>query len=117
MLNLTKLFLLLIITISSIEIYSQQSTDTSKVLLRFSEQMSREGIFDIANYQIIDTANRQIRIYKVGIVPGDSAVVLFTENTVKDGPVKISVINLKDKSGNLISENHNIASLSPFRTQ
>jgi hypothetical protein len=117
MLNLTKLFFLTIILLNSIEIYSQQSNDTSKVLLRFNEPMSREGIFDISNYQIINVDSIEIRIFKVGIVQGDSAVVLFTEKSLVDKPVQIIVNNLKDKSGNVISENHNLASIPSFKTQ
>lgn len=117
MLNLTKLFLLTLILLNSVDTYSQQSSDTSKVLLKFNEPMSREGIFDISNYHIINSDNQIIKIFKVGIVPGDSAVVLFTEKALRDKPVKISVINLKDKSGNVINEDHNYASIPPKQQQ
>ncbi len=113
MLKLIKLLFLTIIFFYTAEVYSQHSTDTSKVLLRFNEPMSREGIFDISNYQIINTDSIEIRIYKVGIIQGDSAVVLFTEQSLFNKPVQIIVNNLKDKSGNVISENHNFASIPP----
>ncbi len=111
MLKLTKLFFLTIILHYSTDVYSQQSTDTTRVLLRFNEPMSREGIFEISNYHIINSENQIIKVFKVGIVQGDSAVVLFTEKSLLDKPVQIIVNNLKDKSGNLISENHNLASI------
>ncbi|MBK7228078.1 MAG: hypothetical protein IPH97_04245 [Ignavibacteriales bacterium] len=111
MLKLTKLFFLTIILYYSTDVYSQQSTDTTRVLLRFNEPMSREGIFEISNYHIINSENQIIKVFKVGIVQGDSAVVLFTEKSLLDKPVQIIVNNLKDKSGNLISENHNLASI------
>ena len=111
MLKIIKLFLLIISLFFAVETYSQQSNDTSKILLRFNEPMSREGIFEISNYQIVNSENQIIKIFKVGIIQGDSAVVLFTEKKLLEKPVKISVINLKDKSGNVISENHNYASI------
>ena len=106
----TILYLLSILVIGLIsDVYSQSMSDTSKVLLRFNEPMSREGIFDTANYAIFREDNTQIRIFKIGVVPGDSAVVLFTEKYIPNGSYKVIINNLKDKSGNTISENHNVA--------
>lgn len=90
-------------------IYSQQISDTSKVLVKFNEPMSRDGIFDIDNYAIYMDGTTRITIYKVGIVPGDTAVVLYTEKHFPQSSYKIIINNLKDKSGNVISENHKIA--------
>ena len=90
-------------------VYSQSINDTSKVLLRFNEPMSREGIFDTTNYLIFKEDNTPIRIFKVGVIPGDSAVVLFTEKYIPNGKYRVIINNLKDKSGNIISENHNVA--------
>ena len=107
-----KLFQIIIFTLVlsySQDTYSQQTSDTSKVLVKFNEPMSRDGIFDINNYVIYKDEATQIAIYKVGIVPGDTAVVLFTEKHFPQSTYKIIINNLKDKSGNLISENHKIA--------
>ena len=107
-----KLFQIIIFTLVlsySQDTYSQQTSDTSKVLVKFNEPMSRDGIFDINNYVIYKDEATQISIYKVGIVPGDTAVVLFTEKHFPQSTYKIIINNLKDKSGNLISENHKIA--------
>ena len=107
-----KLFQIIFCTLVifyTIEIYSQQIPDTSKVLVKFNEPMSRDGIFDINNYVIYKDEATQISIYKVGIVSGDTAVVLFTEKHFPQSTYKIIINNLKDKSGNLISENHKIA--------
>lgn len=88
-----------------------QSTnpDTSKVLVKFNEPMSREGIFDISNYKIICEDNHEVKIYKVGVVEGDTAVVLFTEKHQAGKAYRIIVSNLKDKAGNLISQENNYA--------
>ncbi|MDT3696886.1 MAG: Ig-like domain-containing protein [Ignavibacterium sp.] len=108
-----KTLLLIIIIFATgffCEVYPQSVADTSKVLLRFSEPMSRDGIFDISNYTIFRDDNTPVRIFKIGVVPGDSAVVLFTEKHIPNCKYKVIISNLRDKSGNLISEDHNIAS-------
>ncbi len=84
--------------------------ETSKVLLRFNEPMSKEGIFDINNYRVIDESGKELKVYKVGVVEGDTAVVLFTESHLKGKLYTITVFNLKDKAGNPINEQHNYAS-------
>ena len=95
--------------ISTTDIFSQQRADTSKVLLQFNEPMSHDGIFNINNYSIYRDDTTPVEIFKVGVVPGDTAVVLFTEKQYPEFSYKIIVNNLKDKSGNLISKNHRLA--------
>lgn len=85
------------------------SHDTSKVLVKFNEPMSKEGIFDISNYKILCEDNHELKIYKVGVVEGDTAVVLFTEKHQPGKAYRIIVSNLKDKAGNLISQENNYA--------
>ncbi len=106
---LKLILLLFLFIIPSAAIFSQQSTDTSMVLLKFNEPMSREGIFNPDNYTIYRDDSTPIAIYKVGIVPGDTAVVLYTEKHVAQSSYKIIVNNLRDKAGNLIRENHKMA--------
>lgn len=65
--------------------------------------MSREGIFDISNNKILCEDNHELKIYKVGLVEGDTAVVLFTETHKPSKAYRIIFSNLKDKAGNLIS--------------
>lgn len=85
------------------------SHDTSKVLVKFNEPMSREGIFDISNNKILCEDNHELKIYKVGLVEGDTAVVFFTETHKPSKAYRIIVSNLKDKAGNLISQKNNYA--------
>ena len=103
------LILITIIILLSNSSFSQQQSDTSKVLLTFSEPMSRDGIFDINNYHILKDNLTPIKIFKVGVAKGDSMVVLFTEKQSPDSKYKIIIDNLRDKSGNLISESHKTA--------
>jgi hypothetical protein len=110
MLKLFQIFILLVLFASSShELFAQQKADTSKVLVKFNEPMSRDGIFNIDNYEIYKDEATPIAIYKVGIVAGDTAVVLYTEKHLPQSSYKIIINNLKDKSGNVISENHKIA--------
>ncbi|MDP2365395.1 MAG: hypothetical protein Q8M94_16700 [Ignavibacteria bacterium] len=102
-------FTFIVFFISSSDISAQQITDTSKVLVKFNEPMSRDGIFNTDNYVIYRNDTTPIAIYKVGIVPGDTAVVLFTEKHCPQSSYKIIINNLKDKSGNIISESHKMA--------
>lgn len=94
---------------SSPEIFAQQMADTSKVLVKFNEPMSRDGIFNINNYTIFRDNETQIAIYKVGIVDGDTAIVLYTEKHLPQSSYKLIINNLRDKAGNIISENHKLA--------
>lgn len=87
----------------------QQSGDTSKVLIRFSEPISREGIFDIRNYQIIKDDSTTIKIFKVGVANDDRFIVLFTEKQNPNSSYRVIINNIKDKTGHLISESHKTA--------
>lgn len=110
MLKLFQVSILLILFVSfSPELFAQQMADTSKVLVKFNEPMSREGIFNTDNYTIFRNDETQITIYKVGVVAGDTAVVLYTEKYVPESSYKLIINNLRDKAGNIISENHNLA--------
>ena len=103
------IFPVVLIIIISFNLSAQQQPDTSKVLVRFNEPMSRDGIFNIENYVIYRDDSTPIAIYKVGIVPGDTAVVLYTEGYLPKSSYKIIINNLRDKAGNIISENHKLA--------
>ena len=98
---------LLIVTISFP--VSAQLLSPSKILLTFSEPMSRETIFDPANYQLIANENILVEVIKVGVVKGDSAVVLFFDKDEEWIRFQITVLNLKDKAGNLINPDKNVA--------
>ena len=89
--------------------FTQQKSDTSKVLVTFNEPISHDGIFDIHNYQIYKDDSTPVKIFKVGVAKGDKTIVLFTEKQAPDSKYKIFINNLKDKSGNLISESHKMA--------
>jgi|GEM_PF-1172111 hypothetical protein len=110
MLKLFQLSILLILfAFSSTELFAQQMADTSKVLVKFNEPMSRDGIFDTDNYVIYRDDDTPIAIYKVGIVAGDTAVVLYTEKYLPQSSYKLIINNLRDKAGNIINENHKLA--------
>jgi hypothetical protein len=110
MLKLFQIYILLILfTPSSYELLAQQMADTSKVLVQFNEPMSHDGIFNTDNYTIFRDDETQITIYKVGVVDGDAAVVLYTEKHVPESSYKLIINNLRDKAGNIISENHKLA--------
>jgi hypothetical protein len=103
------IFLITLIFAISDSIAQVLSHDTSKVLVKFNEPMSRDGIFDISNYKIFCEDNHEVKIFKVGVVEGDTAVVLFTEKHQPGKAYRIIVSNLKDKAGNLISQENNYA--------
>ena len=106
--KLFQILLFIIIGVSNLS-FSQQQSDTSKVLLTFSKPMSHEGIFDIHNYRIYKDDLTQIKIFKVGVFRGDSLIVLFTEKQSQNSTYKVVINNLKDKYGNVISESHKAA--------
>ncbi len=103
-----KLLIILFIVTISFPV-SAQLLSPSKILLTFSEPMSRESIFDPANYQLIANDNILVEVIKVGVVKGDSAVVLFFDKDEEWISFQITVHNLKDKAGNLINADKNVA--------
>lgn len=104
------IFLILHLLLFNNTFFAQSNeTETSRVLVRFSEPMSHEGIFDISNYKIICEDNHELKIYKVGVVEGDTAVVLFAEKHQVGKAYRIIVSNLKDKAGNPIKQENNYA--------
>ena len=109
MLKLFPIFFLLILFALSPSELSAQQDDTSKVLVKFNEPMSRDGIFDTNNYTLYQDNEIPIAIYKVGVVAGDTAVVLYTEKYNPQSSYRLIINNLKDKSGNVISESHKMA--------
>jgi len=102
-------FLIILLASSSPELFAQEMSDTSRLLVKFNEPMSRDGIFNTDNYTIFRDDKTQIAVYKVGIVAGDTAVMLYTEKYVSKSSYKLIVNNLRDKAGNIISENHKLA--------
>ncbi|AFH49195.1 Hypothetical protein IALB_1486 [Ignavibacterium album JCM 16511] len=108
--SLIKILLSTSILLSINNTFAQAAEpETSKVLVKFSEPMSHEGIFDVSNYKIICEDNHEIKIYKVGVVDGDTAVILFTEKHQPRKAYRVIVSNLKDKAGNLIHQENNYA--------
>ena len=103
-----ELFVMILIVALSSSV-SAQLESSSKILLTFSEQMSRENIFDPINYKLTANENIPVEIIKVGLVKGDSAVVLFFYKENYWISFQITVQNLKDKAGNFISNEKNFA--------
>lgn len=89
-----------------------QVMPTSKILLNFSEPMDRENIFDPANYIVTANNNISVTVIKVGLVEGDSSVVLFIDKDAEWRSFQITVHNLKDKAGNLINAEKNVADIN-----
>ena len=71
--------------------------------------MSRETIFNPGNYSVTANGDILVEVIKVGLVEGDSAVVLFIHKEDDWYSFQITVHNLKDKAGNLISDENNYA--------
>jgi len=106
----TELLVTLLIVVISFPVLAQVASP-SKILLTFSEPMSRETIFDPANYKVTANENILVEVIKVGLVKGDSAVVLFIHKEDDWLSFKITVHNLKDKAGNFISDEKNYAEI------
>lgn len=102
------LLVTMIIVMMSFLVSAQQASP-SKILLTFSEPMSRETIFDPGNYSVTANGNIPVEVIKVGLVEGDSAVVLFINKEDDWYNFQITVHNLKDKEGNLINDEKNYA--------
>jgi len=101
---------LLLVTFFAAQTGLAQSDDnTSMLLITFSEPMSKDGIFDINNYEVIANGNEHVGIYKVGVVEGDTAVVLYIEKNYEWKTYTIKVSNLKDLAGNTINYKKNFA--------
>lgn len=106
-----KLFVTFLIAVISFPVSAQMSSP-SKILLTFSEPMSKENIFDPANYTVTANDNILVEVIKVGLVEGDSSVVLFFNKEEEWISFQISVHNLKDKAGNLINTDKNVAEVN-----
>lgn len=89
-----------------------QRKDTSYILLKFSEKLSYEGIFNPGNYSVIVDGSESVTIYKVGIVQGDTAVVLYTNYIDDKEIIAVHAYNLKDKSGNSLNEERNFVEIN-----
>ncbi len=97
-----KIFLLFILT--SV-IFPQ---DTSKVLVTFSEQMWKDDLLVISNYKVTDSSANIYSIYKVGVSQDTTQAVLFTNKLPYNQPLKVVVINVRDRAGNKIGVDNNI---------
>ena len=112
---ITKIFIVILLTILSIIFMpaslAQSDEDAYMILITFSEPISNEGIFEINNYEVLANNNVPVKIYKVGLVEGNAAVVLYTEKMYDWKKLTINVFNLKDIAGNPINNNKNFASI------
>jgi hypothetical protein len=111
-----KILIVFLIAVISFPV-SAQLLSPSKILLTFSEPMSRETIFDPDNYKVIANDNITVKVIKVGIVEGDSSVVLFFDKEDDWASFEITVYNLKDKAGNLIKAEKNVADINTIVTK
>ena len=90
---------------------AQSDEDAYMILVTFSEPMSKDGIFDINNYEVLANDNVPVKIYKVGVVENNTAVVLYIEKNSEWKNFTIKVSNLKDLAGNLLNYNKNFAAV------
>lgn len=110
-----KVFILILLTLFAFLVtpasLAQSDEDAYMILVTFSEPMSKDGIFDINNYEVLANDNVPVKIYKVGVVEGDTAVVLYIEKIYEWKTFTIYISNLKDLAGNLINNEKNFAAV------
>jgi hypothetical protein len=115
--QVNKGLLIMLLGISiSLPVLAQQETQL-KILLSFSEPMSRDSIFVPGNYEVIANGNIPVEVIKVGVVEGDTAVVLFINKEENWLSFQVTVHNLKDKAGNLINEEKNHGDFTATHTK
>ena len=90
---------------------AQSEEDVFTILVTFSEPMSKDGIFDLNNYEVLANDNVPVKIYKVALVEGNTGVVLYIEKIYDWKTFTIKVSNLKDVAGNEINYNKNYADI------
>jgi hypothetical protein len=112
-----KLSLVILIIMAISFPVSAQLLSPSKILLTFSEPMSRETIFNTDNYIVTANNDITVKVIKVGLVKGDSSVVLFIDKKEEWSSFQITVVNLKDKAGNLINADKNVAAIETILTK
>ena len=111
-LKVTLILLLILLSIIAMpSTLAQSDEDSYMILVTFSEPMSKEGIFDINNYEVLADDSVAVNIYKVGVVEGDTAVVLYIGKNGEWKNFTIKVSNLKDLTGNLLNYNKNFAAV------
>ena len=111
-LKVTLILLLILLSIIAMpSTLAQSDEDAYMILVTFSEPMSKDGIFDINNYEVLADDSVAVNIYKVGVVEGDTAVVLYVEKNGEWKNFTIKVSNLKDLAGNLLNYNKNFAAV------
>ncbi len=110
--GITMLFFVSLVFTISYSATAQQEDSPSRILLTFTEPMSRESIFDVSNYEVRADESIHVKVMKVGVVEGDSAVVLFIQKERDWQNLQITVRNLKDKSGNIINDKKNFARIT-----
>ena len=111
-LKVTLILLLILLSIIAMpSTLAQSDEDAYMILVTFSEPMSKEGIFDINNYEVLADDSVAVNIYKVGVVEGDTAVVLYVEKNGEWKNFTIMVTNLKDLAGNLLNYYKNFAAV------
>ena len=89
--------------------WGQDTSHTHKLLLMFNEPMSRPELFDKDNYTVFDDSLNEVNIREVGVVQGDTAVVLFVDFLDYKTDFAVRVFNVTDTAGNTINPNKNSA--------
>jgi hypothetical protein len=109
----TKVVIIILLILLSILVtptsLAQSDEDAYMILVTFSEPMSKDGIFNINNYEVLANDNVPVKIYKVGVVENETAVVLYIEKIYEWETFTIKVLNLTDLAGNTINYKKNFA--------
>jgi hypothetical protein len=98
---------------------AQWSDTTSVILLEYNEPMSIDSLLHAGNYKILSVDDGKVwQIHKVGLVKelqdstgnlviaDTTLIALVTERLPYRESFEVSVVNVKDRAGNLIDPNH-----------
>lgn len=88
---------------------AQDTSNTHKILLTFNEPMDRSTLFENSNYTVFDDSLDETNIRDVGVLPGDSSVVVFVDWLWYKTSFAIRVFNVRDVAGNVINPGKNTA--------
>lgn len=79
-------------------------TDTTNlILVRFSEPMLISSLLK-EKFSIKDSLNNNYKIYRIGIYPDTTSVVLETERLPYNRTIEVRATDVKDKAGNSIAD-------------
>jgi len=90
-------------------VIAQDTLYTHRILLTFNEPMLRLELFNVNNYTVFDDSLNEVDIHAVGVVEGDTAVVIYAEFLTYKTDYAIRVFNVTDTSNNVVNSEKNTA--------